>query len=50
MPKTEDEHQNVVEPPRRTEHDSVRFGRYLLSMIVVIVVAYVVLHFIRKYW
>jgi hypothetical protein len=39
MPKTEDEHQNVVEPPRRTEDDSVRFGRYLLNMIVVIVVA-----------
>jgi hypothetical protein len=50
MPKTEDEHQNVVEPPRRPEDDSVRFGRYLLNMIVVIVVAYVVLHFIRKYW
>jgi hypothetical protein len=50
MPTTEDEHQNVVESPRRTEDDSVRFGRYLLNMIVVIVVAYVVLHFIRKYW
>jgi hypothetical protein len=50
MPKTEDEHRNVVEPRRHTEDDSVRFGRYLLHIIVVIVAAYVLLHFISKYW
>ena len=49
MPKTEDEHQNVVGPPS-AEDDSVRFGRYLLQIVVVILVAYVVLHFISKYW
>ena len=49
MPKTEDENQNVAQPPR-AEDDSVRFGRYLFHIVVVIVVAYVVLHFISKYW
>ena len=49
MPKTEDEHQNVVEPPRAGA-DSVRFGQYLLYWVVIILVGYVVLHFISKYW
>jgi len=50
MPNTEDEHKNAVEPLRRTHGDPVRFGAHLLQIIVVILIAYVVIHFIIKYW
>jgi hypothetical protein len=50
MPKSEDERENVVEPVSHSEHQAVKFGVHLLQLLGAVLVAYVVLHFIIKYW
>jgi hypothetical protein len=50
MPNSEDERENVVEPARPPRHHAVAFGAHALQLLGAILVAYVVLHFIIKYW
>ena len=50
MPNSEDEHKNVVEPALHSEHQTVKFGVHILQLLGAVLVAYVVLHFIIKYW
>ena len=50
MPESEDERKGVIEPTRPTDHHAVIFGVQLLRIVAAILLAFVVLHFIIKYW
>jgi hypothetical protein len=50
MAESEDERESVIEPPRRADDRAVLFGVQALRIIGSILVAYVVLHFLIKYW
>jgi hypothetical protein len=50
MPGSEDERESVVEPTRRVDDWAAVFGVQALRIVGSILVAYVVLHFIIKYW
>jgi hypothetical protein len=50
MFESEDERQSIIEPTRRVDDHAVVFGVQALRIVGSILVAYVVLHFIIKYW
>jgi hypothetical protein len=50
MPEPEDERESVIEPTRCTDDQAVLFGVQALRIVGAILVAYVVLHFLFKYW
>ena len=50
MPNSEDERENAVEPAPHTHDQAVKFGVHVLQVLGTVLVAYVVLHFIIKYW
>jgi hypothetical protein len=50
MPESEDERHRVIEPTRPADHHAVVFGVQVLRIVGAILIAFVVLHFIIKYW
>jgi hypothetical protein len=50
MPKSEDEPEKAIEPVPHSEHHAVRFGAHVLELLGAVLIAYVILHFITKYW
>ena len=50
MLESEDDRKSVIEPTRPADDHAVVFGVQLLRILGAILIAFVVLHFIIKYW
>jgi hypothetical protein len=50
MPESEDKPKRAVDPAPPSERHAVSFGAHALQIVGIILIAYVVLHFIIKYW